>query len=67
MRYEHLQDDFNGKINKVISGIGALIRANFKIGIEYVAVTKTRGLDNALDSAVDTAGNSVNLYTQVGF
>ena len=70
MRYEHLQDDFNGKIDKVISGIGALIRANFKIGIEYVAVTKKSGLDSSDDShvsAFETAGNSVNLYTQVGF
>jgi len=72
MRYEHLQDDLNGKIDKVISGIGALIRANFKIGIEYVAVTKTIGNDRSdIDpvrfSAFDTAGNSINLYTQVGF
>ena len=70
VRYEHLQDDLNGKIEKIISGVGALIRANFKIGIEYVAVTKTSGSDQSeIDrvTAFETAGNSINLYTQVGF
>ena len=60
----------NGKIEKIISGVGALIRANFKIGIEYVAVTKTSGSDQSeIDrvTAFETAGNSINLYTQVGF
>ena len=67
VRYEHLKDDFNGKIDKIIPGIGALIRANFKVGVEYVAVNKKVGIDSAPDSAFNTAGNSINLYTQLGF
>ncbi len=68
VRYEHLQDDFNGKINKVIPGIGALLRPNVKFGIEYVAVTKEAStIAGASSAAFDQAANSISLYTQVGF
>ncbi len=71
VRYEHLKDDFNGKIDKIIPGIGALIRANFKVGVEYVAVNKNVGIDRPSDNhpstAFNTAGNSINLYSQLGF
>ena len=70
VRYEHLKDDLNGKINKVIPGIGALLRPNVKFGIEYVAVTKEAGAfstDAYNTSAFDQAANSISLYTQVGF
>jgi hypothetical protein len=66
VRYEHLKDNLNGEVNKVIPGIGALLRPNFKVGVEYVAVTKNTfdfdplGLDNRQAS-------SWNLYTQLGF
>ncbi len=62
MRYEHLQDNLNGKINKVIPGVGALIRANAKLGIEYVAVQ-----ENTLATLNTQAGNSINVYAQLGF
>lgn len=65
VRYEHLQDDLNGRINKVIPGIGALVRPNVKFGIEYVSVSK----DSVAETSVAglAAANSINLYTQVGF
>ena len=65
VRYEHLQDDLNGRINKVIPGIGALLRPNVKFGVEYVSVSK----DAAAEASVagQAAANSINLYTQVGF
>ncbi|MCX6177824.1 MAG: hypothetical protein NT163_00325 [Chlorobiales bacterium] len=65
VRYEHLHDDLNGRINKIIPGIGALVRPNFKVGVEYVSVTKDAVADE-FDANHET-GNSINLYTQVGF
>ena len=65
VRYEHLQDDLNGRINKVIPGIGALLRPNVKFGIEYVSVSKDAVAETS--AAGLAAGNSINLYTQVGF
>ena len=65
VRYEHLQDNLNGRINKVIPGIGVLLRPNVKFGVEYVSVSK----DAAAEASVagQAAANSINLYTQVGF
>ena len=65
VRYEHLQDNLNGRINKVIPGIGVLLRPNVKFGVEYVSVSK----DAAAEASVagQAAENSINLYTQVGF
>jgi hypothetical protein len=66
VRYEHMKDNLNGEYTKVIPGIGALLRPNFKVGVEYVAVTRNTfefdpiGLDNRPTS-------SWNLYTQLGF
>jgi hypothetical protein len=65
VRYEHLQDDLNGKINKVIPGIGALVRPNVKFGVEYVSVSKDSVAEAS--AAGQANGNSINLYTQVGF
>ena len=65
VRYEHLQDDLNGRINKVIPGIGALVRPNVKFGIEYVSVSKDAVAEAS--AAGQLAGNSISLYTQVGF
>ena len=65
VRYEHLQDDLNGRINKVIPGIGALLRPNVKFGIEYVSVSKDAVAETS--AAGLAAGNSISLYTQVGF
>ena len=62
VRYEHVKDNLNGKINKFIPGVAALIRANAKVGIEYVAVSK-----DALAESNSIAGNSFSLYTQLGF
>ena len=62
MRYEHLEDGLNGKINKIIPGVAALLRANAKLGIEYVAVQ-----ENTLATLNTTAGNSINVYAQLGF
>jgi hypothetical protein len=65
IRYEHLQDDYNGRINKIIPGIGALVRPNFKVGMEYVSVTKDAV---AKESFAGEANKSTfNIYTQVGF
>jgi hypothetical protein len=63
VRYEHLKDNLNGEYTKVIPGIGALLRPNFKIGVEYVDVTK----NTFSDTAVYTPTSSWNLYTQLGF
>ena len=65
VRYEHLQDDLNGRINKVIPGIGALVRPNVKFGIEYVSVSKDAVAEAS--AAGLAAANSISLYTQVGF
>ena len=65
VRYEHLHDDLNGRINKVIPGIGALLRPNVKFGIEYVSVSKDE--DAEASAAGQAAENSINFYTQVGF
>ena len=63
LRFEHLQDNLNGRINKIIPGIGALVRPNFKVGVEWVTV-KNDALAVANGSE---AVNSINLYTQIGF
>jgi hypothetical protein len=71
IRYEHLQDDLNGRINKIIPGIGVLLRPNVKIGLEYVSIKK----DDIAAAAADAAAaggilvpeNTFNVYTQVGF
>ena len=65
VRYEHLQDDLNGRINKVIPGIGALLRPNVKFGIEYVSVSKDAVAETS--AAGLASANSIALYTQVGF
>ena len=65
VRYEHLQDDLNGRINKVIPGVGALLRPNVKFGVEYVSVSKDAVAEGS--DAGNAAGNSINFYTQVGF
>ncbi len=62
VRYEHVKDNLNGKINKFIPGVAALLRANAKIGLEYVAVTK-----DAVAEANSVAGNSFTFYAQLGF
>lgn len=64
VRYEQMKDDLNGQYTKVIPGIGALLRPNCKIGIEYVDVTKNTVVDNSLNY-VPTS--SVTFYTQLGF
>ena len=65
VRYEHLQDDLNGRINKVIPGIGALVRPNVKFGVEYVSVSRDAVAETS--AAGLAAANSISLYTQVGF
>ncbi len=65
VRYEHLQDNLNGRINKVIPGVGALLRPNVKFGLEYVSVSKDAVAE--LSDAGRSAQNSITLYTQVGF
>ena len=65
VRYEHLQDDLNGRINKVIPSIGALVRPNVKFGVEYVSVSRDAVAETS--AAGLAAANSISLYTQVGF
>jgi|GEM_PF-256810 len=62
-RYEHLQDNLNGRINRFIPGIGALLRPNVKIGVEWVTVTN----DDLAIANGSQAVNSINFYSQVGF
>jgi len=64
VRYENMKDDKNGKYTKVIPGIGALLRPNCKIGLEYVDVTKSTILEEAPNILPDS---SVSFYTQLGF
>jgi hypothetical protein len=63
VRYEHLNDKLNGKYTKIIPGIGALLRPNCKIGLEYVDVTK----NSFSDDAEYCPTNSWNFYAQLGF
>jgi len=63
IRYEYSQDNLNGRITRLIPGIGALLRPNVKLGMEWVTVT-----NDALAVANGSqAVNSLNFYTQVGF
>lgn len=62
LRYEYLQDDYNGRITKIIPGIAALLRPNAKIGIEYVSVKK-----DDLAKLNSEANSSIAIFTQVGF
>ncbi|NTW53207.1 MAG: hypothetical protein HGB15_00220 [Chlorobaculum sp.] len=64
IRYEHLKDSYNGKYTKIIPGIGALLRPNCKIGLEYVDVTKSTVIDNGFN-LVPTS--SMTFYAQLGF
>ena len=71
VRYEHLKDALNGQYTKIIPGIGALVRPNFKVGLEYVDVTKNRVLNKAEDDPANNFNynptSSIALYTQLGF
>jgi len=62
IRYESIEDKLNGKITKIIPGVAALLRANAKIGIEYVAVTL-----NDLAETNSPALNSFTFFAQLGF
>jgi hypothetical protein len=62
IRYEKIDDNLNGKISKVIPGVAALLRANAKIGLEYVVVTK-----DDLAEVNSPEGNSLTLFAQLGF
>jgi hypothetical protein len=55
LRYEHVKDDLNGEITKVIPGVAAMLRVNAKLGFEYIAYTKNSDM------------NTFNFYAQVGF
>lgn len=63
VRYEHMKDSLNGEYTRLIPGIGALLRPNFKVGVEYVNVSK---LDNWTDPFYSPT-NSWKLFTQLGF
>ena len=63
VRYEHSKDNLNGEYTKIIPGIGALLRPNFKVGLEYVDVTKNTF--NPL--AIYYPTSSWTLYTALGF
>ena len=65
VRYETLKDDLNGEYRKLIPGIGALLRPNCKIGVEYVSVSKDTFSDLAVSSYRPT--NSWSFYAQLGF
>jgi hypothetical protein len=63
IRYEQIEDSLNGKVRKIIPGIAALLRANAKIGLEYVDVTK----EDDLAAVQSPATSSITLFTQLGF
>jgi hypothetical protein len=62
IRYERIDDKLNGKISKVIPGVAALLRANAKIGLEYVAITQ-----DDLAEINSPERNSLTLFAQLGF
>jgi hypothetical protein len=64
VRYEHLKDNYNGEYTKIIPGIGALLRPNCKIGLEYVDVTKNTF---TYDPPKYFPTSSWNFYAQLGF
>ncbi|NTV66332.1 MAG: hypothetical protein HGB06_01345 [Chlorobaculum sp.] len=61
LRYEYLDDNLNGKMEKVIPAVAAMLRPNAKVGLEYVSV------DHKAGSSAYTAPSSFQLFTQVGF
>jgi hypothetical protein len=65
LRYERLKDDFNGEYTKIIPGIGALLRPNCKIGIEYVSVSNPDKWKNV--AGIYAPANMWGFFTQLGF
>lgn len=63
LRYERLKDDLNGEYAKIIPGIGALLRPNVKIGVEYVSVSNPDKWNNL----VYIPANMWGFFAQVGF
>ena len=66
VRYEHLKDSFNGSYAKVIPGVGALLRPNFKVGVEYVNVANIETW-NTNYGASPAPTKSWNFFAQLGF
>lgn len=63
IRYEYLNDDFNGEMRKIIPAVAVMLRPNAKIGIEYVDVShKGKSIDSQY-----APNTSVQFFTQVGF
>jgi hypothetical protein len=68
VRYEHMNDPLNGEFTKLIPGIGALLRPNFKVGLEYVDIARNTVVPNAVNTgSVVPPQGSIGLYTQLGF
>ncbi len=69
LRYERIQDNLNGKVSKIIPAIGALLRPNAKIGLEYVSA-KTNDIADGFDATgvpMTSATNSITFFAQLGF
>jgi hypothetical protein len=64
VRYERMKDNLNGEYTKIIPGIGALLRPNVKIGIEYAGVSRLNWNDLGLNN---TPVSTLGFFAQVGF